>query len=281
MLEYPAPGEWAMRTARRAHARLVDALGEAAGEAVFSVGVWSGAFVTMAGTAGLAAALAPWRPFRSTHAWVGAPGMALCLRMTGTGMRLWVHSAFDPEERGVFCQNHVSLLDAHVASNAIPHAFCGLMNAWQFRIPFYGWLMGMSLGIPVPAEQQGRTAVLAAHARERAALGLSILAFPEAHRTRDGRVHRFHRGVLFMARDAGLPVVPVAVRGLREVNGKGRWTFTPGNVEVLIGRPRSTAGMGDDAVTRLAEDLRLEVASFVEDGVLPEGATEVRSWRRR
>lgn len=280
MQEYRIPGEVAMRLARSTHGRLTTLLGPKPGEAVFSAAVWSAAFATMAGVAGAAALVSPWRPFRATHTRIGAPGMAFCLRLTGTRMRLWVHPEHDPHRPSVYCQNHVSLLDAHVASNALPRPFCGLMNAWQFHIPFYGWLMGMSLGIPVPSRREGRTAVLAQHARERARLGLSILAFPEAHRTRDGCVHRFHRGVLFMARDAGMPVVPVAVRGLREVNGKGRFTFTPGEVSVLIGRPYETEGLGDDDITALAGVLEGDVRAFSERGELPAGAREVQRWPR-
>lgn len=280
MQEYRVPGELAMRAARSTHRRLTTRLGRSLGEAAFSAAVWPAAFATMAGVAGVAALAAPWRPFRATHSWVAAPGMAFCLRLTGSRMRLWAHPAHDPHRPSVYCQNHVSLLDAHVASNALPHAFCGLMNAWQFHIPVYGWLMGMSLGIPVPSRREGRTAVLADHARERIRLGLSILAFPEAHRTRDGRVQRFHRGVLFMARDAGMPVVTVAVRGLREVNGKGRLTFTPGEVSVLLGRPHETAGLTDEQVTVLAAELEEEVRAFAERGELPEGAREVKRWPR-
>ena len=64
----------------------------------------------------------------------------------------------------------------------------------------------------------GRTAELTAAAQDRVKRGLSILVFPEGHRTRDMKVGPFKRGVFFMARDANIPVVPLAVHGIHQVN---------------------------------------------------------------
>ena len=60
-----------------------------------------------------------------------------------------------------------------------------------------------------------------AHIRSEIAKKHSILAFPEAHRTMDGRVQRFRRGLFLIARDVGLPVVPVAITGWYETARKG------------------------------------------------------------
>ena len=236
-------------------------------EPPFSAGVWASSMAVMTATAATAFALTPVIPFKDSHPYVGARGMATCIRLTGSDLRIQFDPGFDPERRSLFCQNHISLLDGHVACAVIPHAFCGLMNHWHFHVPGYGWIMRMANGIPVFPKSSGRTAEITDAARDRIARGISILAFPEAHRTLDGRVRDYHRGVFFMARDAGIPVVPLAVRGLYEVNHKGEWRFRPGVIDVAVGPQVETAGLDDDGVARLAAAMRAYNARWVDDGV--------------
>ena len=213
-------------------------------------------------------------PFRKSHNYVGAFAMGLCPRLTLSRFKLLRHPEYDPQRRAIYAQNHVSMMDGHLACMAIPHAFCGLHNAWHFKIPAYGWIMKLACGIPVYPRSEGRTAEITAAAQNRVnELGISILAFPEAHRTKDGRMRDFKAGVFFIARDAGVPVVPMAVRGFGKVNKKGSWLFNPfQTVEIYFGKQLETEGLSDDEVRQLAVTAHDIMADWVHDGVLPEGA---------
>lgn len=235
----------------------------------FSAGVWASSFAMMGATATTAIALSPFIPFKESHSWLGAKGMAKCVDLTGSRLSIEYHTRFDPERRSVFCQNHVNVFDAHVACATIPHAFCGMMLAWHFRIPAYGRIMRLADGIPVHPGKSGRTAEVSEAARDRVDKGLSILVFPEAHRTRNGKVQPYKRGVFFMARDAGIPVVPLGVRGAYEVNRKGEWKFNPGHIRVFVGPQFETAHLDDEGVRRLARRLQRMTAAYVETGVMP------------
>lgn len=192
--------------------------------------------------------------------------MAHVTRLAFSRFRVQYAAGFDPTRPSVFCQNHVNFLDAHVACRVIPGPFCGLMLASHFKIPAYGWIMRITSGIPVPSERGGRTTALMVAARDRIARGLSILVFPEAHRTLDGHVQEFKKGVFYMARDAGAPVVPIAVHGAFEVNHKGTWLFSRGPVTVWVGPQVETAGLDDDALEVVMADLRADLHEFVETG---------------
>jgi 1-acyl-sn-glycerol-3-phosphate acyltransferase len=233
---------------------------------VFSFSVWVMALIWMSGVALTGLLLLPFVSFKDSHHHVGAPGMTACIRLTLSRLRVTYDPAFDPERRSVFCQNHISVLDGHVACGAIPHAFSGLMLHTHFRIPGYGWLMRLGKGIPVYPRASGRTAELSAAARDRVAYGLSILTFPEAGRTLDGNVREFKRGVFFMARDAGLPVVPIAVRGLYAINHKGSWLFRPGTIDVYVGEQIETAGLTDEQVAELAQRVQHGIDVYVRTG---------------
>ncbi|MCA9636299.1 MAG: 1-acyl-sn-glycerol-3-phosphate acyltransferase [Myxococcales bacterium] len=237
-------------------------------QAAFSTAVWTTSFVWMGAVATTWAVSGIFVSPRKTHNYIGGPGMAAVLKITLSDIEVIYHPDFDPERRSVFCQNHVNLLDAHVACKSIPHAFCGLMNAWQFHIPVYGWIMKLADGIPVP-KGQGRFRSIAEAAKDRAAKGISILAFPEAHRTLDGEVREFKKGVFLMAKMAGLPVVPLAVHGMRDLMQKGSLLVKPAKIKVFVGPQLDTAGLKAKELDALVAKTQRIVADFVRTGEVP------------
>lgn len=249
------------------------------GIAIFSLIYWPLSFAVMLVGALLTLALLLLRfPYQRVAMWITAPVFGSCVPLSITRMRVHYHPGFDPERRAVFTQNHVNLLDGMVASAAIPHAFSGLMNAWQFKIPIYGWLMTMSKGIPVRRGRRDETLRLISEAaRERKEAGMSVLTFPEGHRTADGKVGPFRRGVFMMARNAEMPVVPIAVRGMYEVNRKGSMLFHPGRtVDVFVGPQFDTTGIDDQDLPELAERVRGFMVYCTEYGEWPESVESVQ-----
>ena len=240
-----------------------------AAQVVYSAAFWGVSFAWMGGVAVTWAVVSVFVPPRKTHTYIGGPGMAACLRLSLRKVEIIYAPDFDPERRSVFCQNHVNLMDAHAACASIPHAFCGLMNAWQFKIPFYGTIMRLADGIPVHANSANRYREVAAAARERAAKGLSILVFPEAHRTLDGKVAEFKKGVFLMAREAGLPVVPLATRGMWELNRKGTWLFTPTKITIYVGAQIETAGISTEQLRKVITRTETIIREFAEHGIIP------------
>ena len=240
-----------------------------AGWVVFSALVWVACFTCMACVVIVWAATSIFYPLQVAQQRFGNPLMAQCLRLTGSSVKVIHDPAFEPKRRAMFVQNHVNLLDAHAACAAVPQAFCGIMNAWQFKIPFYGPIMKKAGGIPVRSGGANRFAEVAEAARERVARGLSILVYPEAHRTRDGKVADFKKGVFLMARDAGLPIVPVATRGMYEMNRKGTWLFRPSKVSIYVGAPIETAGLDNDALLDVIARTHKIIQDFSEHGIIP------------
>jgi 1-acyl-sn-glycerol-3-phosphate acyltransferase len=245
-----------------------------AGLILFSLWAWSGGFAWMlVGATITLLMLVVGLPYQRVHLWVTAPMFVHVVRVfSAARVRVHYHPGFDPEQRSVFLQNHVNLLDGHLASAAIPHAFSGLMNAWQFHIPIYGWLMRLSKGIGVRRTGRERIIIeLSEAARERKRIGMSVLTFPEGHRTIDGKVHAFRRGVFLMARNADMPVVPVAAHGFFEVNRKGSFLIHPWRrVDVFVGPQFPTTGLSDAEVGELASRMQELVAYAVEHGRWPE-----------
>lgn len=188
------------------------------------------------------------------------------IALTGASWRAVVDPAVDPHATYLFAQNHVNLFDHVTMYDATPHFKQGLELEDHFKIPVYGWFMRSRGTIPVRKGDQGQSPEIMAHMRSEVARGHSILAFPEGTRTTDGRVGKFRRGVFFIARDLGVPIVPTAVTGMFEVNRKGDWRIRPGgDVTVYIDAPVPTAGLPDSAIPELAEHVRAVVARRVDE----------------
>lgn len=222
--------------------------------ALWSIIIWTIGFVVM-GTVFLTALICCiFVPFERIHRLFPAPVLAHLPYLTLSTMRITYDPDFDQKRVSVFTQNHISMMDGHLACAAIPGVFCGLENAAHFLIPMYGWLMKLGNGIPVPSRStEGRTEILKEAFLDRASRKISILTFPEGHRTVDGQVRSYRRGAFFMAREAGLPVVPICVRGCYEVLRKGTWIVRPGNIEIFVGAQVETVGLSDHEIGVLTE----------------------------
>jgi 1-acyl-sn-glycerol-3-phosphate acyltransferase len=235
---------------------------------LFSIWVWFASFAWMiSGSILWVIPMLLIAPADWAHKWATRLVLGMCIPIARIKTQVTFHRDYQPERRGIFAQNHINVLDGAMAVYTIPHRFTGLMNHWHFRIPGYGWIMKICKSIKVYPRSAGRTEEITAQARDRVENhNLSILTFPEGHRTMTGKIGPFKRGVFFMARDAGVPIIPICVRGFYEVQNKHSWMFTPGPVDVYIGECIETEGLDDDGVRDLTERVRQIHIAWVEEG---------------
>lgn len=234
---------------------------------LLSLLVWPFSFAWMAWVCLWSVPLSLFIPFHRWQHRAPAKMLGLIPRFALSRIEVERHPSFDPAQPAVLCANHSSMLDGPVALACLPQPFCGVENEAHFRIPFYGWMMSLGGGVRVPrTPTSGRLPGLIAEARKRVRKGLSVLVFPEGGRTLDGRLKPFHRGGFFMARELGLPVVPVAIRGARRLLPKGSWLLSPTPIRVYIGPPIQTRGLSDLEVERLTEGVRGMISAYVERG---------------
>ena len=88
---------------------------------------------------------------------------------------------------------------------------------------------------------------------------LTIIMFPEGTRSPDGELQRFKKGAFVLALEASCPIVPVGIRGSREVMPKGSFRIRRGTIEVRVGPPISTEGLAPHDRERLLEVSRAAV----------------------
>lgn len=100
-----------------------------------------------------------------------------------------------------------------------------------------------------------------AHAGRAMDRGMSVIVFPEGTRSAEGKLARFRAGIGLLTKQSGVPVLPVAIRGLGELKaGKQKW-FRSGKLEVHVGEAINFAPEATEA--EITEQLRAEVARLL------------------
>lgn len=200
-----------------------------------------------------------------------------------TGARLIVHRApgFDPHRTCLFVCNHVNIFDPFVVYSAVPQFVRGMELESHFRVPVYGWLMKSFGNVPVPVE---RTPAALREMRRRAAdalaSGTSLLVFPEGHRTRTGELRPFHLGAFRLARELGIPIVPMTQVGAFELHHVGSRLLRPATIIVHLHEPIETAGLAPGEEGALRDRVREIVTGPLGSGAARESTGPPSPQRR-
>jgi 1-acyl-sn-glycerol-3-phosphate acyltransferase len=136
----------------------------------------------------------------------------------------------------IVVSNHGSLLDIP-ANMTLPIPLRVVGKTSLFKVPLMGWYMRFSRQIPLDASDPNSVAAMMVACRQALEDGISILIFPEGTRSLDGHLSAFNRGAFRLAKDLGVPLLPVVVGGTREILPKGSLfpirTREPVTVQVL------------------------------------------------
>jgi 1-acyl-sn-glycerol-3-phosphate acyltransferase len=188
------------------------------------------------------------------------------IRFAGVKFEVKRSPGFDPVRTSIFICNHVNLFDAFVIYSAIPQFVRGFELESHFKYPVYGWMMGRFGNVPVP-DTPSREGLEIMTLRAKAALdsGVSLIAFPEAGRTRDGHVQPFKKGVFNLAQRFGIPVVPMSIVGSYEFFQTGNWMMYPSKITVYLHDTIDTGQVARSEIDALRQRVQDIVAAPVEE----------------
>jgi long-chain acyl-CoA synthetase len=141
--------------------------------------------------------------------------------------------------------NHTSHLDSVSVLAALPRRLrrrtrVAAAADYFFTRAWLGTFASLVLGA-FPFHREGAVSASLATCGDLVDQGCSNLIFPEGTRSRDGGLAPFKPGIGLLARELGVPVVPVHLAGLHAVLPKGRRWPRPGPVRVSIGQPLRVA----------------------------------------
>jgi 1-acyl-sn-glycerol-3-phosphate acyltransferase len=185
-------------------------------------------------------------------AWAGVRLVGVKVQVAGSERLDWRCSY-------IFMCNHASNLDPPIVIPAMPRRTSVLVKKELFRIPILGW--AMRLADLVPVDRRNREAALASLrlAAEALRSGVNMTVWPEGTRSRDGRLLPFKKGLFYLARESGVPIVPVTVVGTHEIWGKGEFAIRPGTATVIFHEPVDPAAYSSQR--RLIDAVRERIRS--------------------
>ena len=169
----------------------------------------------------------------------------------------------DPKATYVFGANHGSYMDIPALLAALPHQFRFFAKKGLFKIPLLGTHLRRAGHLPVDrTNARNSLKSMTEGARIVRERGTSMLLFPEGGRNPVG-LRDFKEGAAYIAIKAGVPIVPVAIVGMRDLLPQGSIHIRSGRVMVRVGDPIATSGLTLKDRDGVTERLRGELAKLL------------------
>ena len=158
--------------------------------------------------------------------------------------KLWLRVAFIavhfrgvdrlPTTPSVVVANHSSYIDGVLMKAILPSRFCFVIKKEMVKVPLAGLLL-RRIGAEFVDRFNRQAGAMDARRLMRAASGGgSLVFFPEGTFTPRPGLAKFHGGAFTIAARNGMPVVPVVIRGARDVLRGETLLPRPGRIEVEV-----------------------------------------------
>lgn len=188
-------------------------------------------------------------------------GAATWLRLSGVRVRVHGREALDPRQTYVFISNHHSYLDTATLFLHTGRRIGLLAKKELLKVPILGYGMGYVNVLAIDRSNRERALETTGIATDRIRSGISFGVFAEGTRARPREILPFKKGAFYMAAQAGVPVVPVAIKNTDFLMGKGTGVARPGVIDIVFLSPISTDKReSDEEVNRLVQQVHSLVA---------------------
>lgn len=194
----------------------------------------------------------PWASF-GARAW---------LRLSGVRVKVRGLELVDPKQSYVFVSNHRSYLDTAAIFVYTGRRIGVLAKKELLKVPVLGVGMGFVNVMAIDRTNRESAIRTTEAAAKRIQSGVSFAVFVEGTRAKPGELLPFKKGAFYMARQAGVPVVPVAIKNSDVLMGKGTGEARSGTIEMVIMPPVETVGVStDDDMNQFIADVRESIAA--------------------
>ncbi len=164
----------------------------------------------------------------------------------------------------VVVANHESQADPFLLS-WLPWDMRWVAKEELFKPPLTGWAMRFCGDIPLRRGKGDSIRQMMDECERALRGGISVMMFPEGTRSKDCNLLPFKDGAFHLAIKTGVPVLPIAIAGTREMRPKGSKWFGKAHACAKILDPIPTTGMTAADVAKLRDRTRDTIS-----GALPE-----------
>src|SRR5437868_12093031 len=194
------------------------------------------------------------------------------LRLTGVKVNVTGLEHLEPNQAYVFVANHFSYLDAAPLFAYTGRRMGMVAKKELLKAPILGVGMGFVNVIAIDRSNRERAVKTLKIATERLRSGICFGVCPEGTRAFPGEMLPFKKGAFHMAVQAGVPIVPIALKNSDVLMGKGTGEAWPGTIEMIMLPPVGTSSVASD------EDLD-RLVQQVQDSIMHELGIEKLSSR--
>ncbi|MCI0338827.1 MAG: 1-acyl-sn-glycerol-3-phosphate acyltransferase [Acidobacteria bacterium] len=176
----------------------------------------------------------------------------------------------------ILAPNHVSYLDPIWVSLPFERPLRYMTWSKMTRVPLFGPLMRAYGAFPVKLENASGDRAALRNSLKQLRAGGGLMIFPEGARTRTGKLMPFKPGVIRLALDTNVPIVPVTIIGGYQAYSPHHFFPRPYKLKVVYHEPIKLTPPGDDSeykdyTREQTERLRAIVASALPNEELTMG----------
>ena len=183
----------------------------------------------------------------------------LLVRLSGITMKVRGLTNLLGGGRRVIVVNHASYLDSFLLTAALPVQLIYVAKS-ELLQSFISRVFLKRLGVMFVERDNVQKGVTGARQLARSAYKANnLLFFPEGTFTRIPGLRPFHIGAFKIAVDAGIPILPISLRGSRSLLHPDSWFPRRGLVTVTIGKPIPPAGKDWQATVTLRDAARHDI----------------------
>ena len=190
------------------------------------------------------------------------------LKLSGVHVKVKGLELLDPRQTYVFVSNHRSYLDTAAMFIYTGRRIGLLAKKELLKVPILGVGMGFVNVMAIDRTNRESAIRTTEAAAQRIKSGVSFAVFVEGTRAKPGELLPFKKGAFYMARQAGVPVVPVAIKNSDVLMGKGTSEARAGEIEMVFMPPIDTVDRtSDEAIDKLIAEARQVIANELKTGL--------------
>ena len=171
------------------------------------------------------------------------------------------------ERPAIYVSNHLSHFDIPASMVALPVRFHFIAKRELLHIPFFGWslpYLGMIM-IDRSTTEKAYQSIREAGRRIREQ-NESVLIYPEGGISKAGRLSSFKKGTFTLAIEAGVPIVPLFIRGSADLFSVARVESRPGQMEIEVLDEIGTVGYTEETRDELMNKVHEAMKRAEEEG---------------
>ncbi|MFC2156346.1 lysophospholipid acyltransferase family protein [Acidobacteriota bacterium] len=165
----------------------------------------------------------------------------------------------------LFMANHVNIFDIPMLEGFTPTYVRAIEAQRQFKWPVYGWVIRRLGNIPIDRKNIHSSIKSMKRAEEFVHTGKSLFVLPEGHRTPDGKLQPFKRLPFHLAKQAGIPIIPVGLSGLYRVKQVGSYLIRPSSITIRFGEPIDIQTIESVSADELSDLVRERIKNLIQE----------------